>query len=64
MPFTRAYTYIESSNIVMNIFKNNSTRLFGLSTEYPHTVDKEFSIMHGRNNFFIDGHMRPQAVPP
>jgi len=27
----------------MNLFKNNSTRLFGrISTTYPHTVDKEF----------------------
>jgi len=55
----------------MNIFKNNSTRLFGLSTEYPHTVDKEFPIMHGRNNLNFKFHVHggkifyrwPHAAP-
>jgi len=48
---------------LMNLFKHNSTCLFdGLSTRYPHTVDKEFLLMHGRHYLrYILNYMRIAA---
>jgi len=37
--FTRADQHNEMSNILINVFKHNSTRL---STRYPHAVDNAF----------------------
>jgi len=43
----------------MNLFKHNSTRLFRrLSTKYPHTTDKKFSLTHGRHNLQLHVHDR------
>jgi len=42
------------SKILMNLFKHNSTRLFGrLSTKYPHTGD----ITHGPKNLYFKFHV-------
>ena len=64
IPFTRAYTYNEMSNILVNLFKHNFARLFGrLSTKYLRALDKELLLMHSRHiNYSTCA--RPHVVHP
>jgi len=54
--FTHAYksSIMKCENNLMNLFKYNSTCLFGhLPTKYLHRVDKEFLTMHSCTNFYL-----------
>jgi len=46
------------SDILMNLFKHNSTRLYGrLSTKYSCSVDKQFLLKRGRHNLYFELHV-------
>jgi len=46
------------SNVLVNLFKQNATRLFGrFSIRYPHAADREFILMHDRHNLHFGSHV-------